>query len=287
MKVLIGSQALLYHGRLKHRMPADYDFIYDKPIENAEVLDFNEKTNYDLYNYCQNQNYPIIDTPFGKALVPSLDVLKAIKIGSLPINKNKHEFDLIQLETIKINEFLEQIVKQRTIETINRIKKQKFFKNANFKRIIDHDIIHSYISVNPMYKRILKNDSQYLGDKKLFNNLSFEDKSLLLFEEILVFGIERDLLPKISNCPSLIIDLVNNFKKTEKSSDPCLYWFFKFSQNNGIKGTPIWQSQWVRDNQSILIENLKKYWIKSINDLSVDFWDLVIIKTFEKTNEKT
>lgn len=71
-----------------------------------------------------------------------------------------------------------------------------FFEDA-VKRKYVHDTIHEAVSVydRPLYERTLKEDGKVGCSEKKFDNLDFNDRILMVKEEVWVTALERYLIP--------------------------------------------------------------------------------------------
>jgi len=101
----------------------------------------------------------------------------------------------------------------------------KFFKDA-VKRKYVHDDLHEVVSVyeEPLYFRILKEDGKVGCSEEKFNQLSHEDKILLVKEEVWVTALERYLIPNNFKCSKNLA----YFESLKKLSTTMASGWFKF-----------------------------------------------------------
>ena len=285
--LLVGSQALIRHGKEIKRTPADWDLLGDfkksnfkvkeSRIDLTSINDDHDKTNKDLYEYCQKLELPFVDTPLGRARVAPLEVIKVMKISSLCLGKIKNEEDLTLLGDVKIPKILKDILVRRIKETSEKkeIQRQKFLNRYKIPRMFDHDELHSLINKKPFYKKIITKGFEVNQD--LFNNLSFEDKKLLFWEEALVLGLERELIPKIRKAPILVEEIVECFQRGETSMDSPQKWLGRLCVPGNLKDHPEFMAQWGKLNYSKIKGNkFLNWWNSKIQDLPEEFWLKVI-----------
>jgi hypothetical protein len=275
--ILIGSQALKHYVKLP-TLPSDWDFIAQREksyfridTHKIDIISSQEKsepTNQILFDLAQKSTL-IVDTPIGKAKVMPLELLKVLKLSSLPQNKTKHKKHLELMRKVKLNTSLLKIAKQRTLETKKRSKKQ-FFNKYKIPRFFDHDELHLFLNKTPAYKQILKDEVNIYSKK--FNKLSLKNKKLVLFEEAFVLGLERYLVPKIRQNPFLVNYYANEFFKLDSNDNVGIYWLNKLCQPNGLKDHPIWLQKWAYKHYDELLSDYKAWWTKSFDKLPESFW---------------
>jgi len=274
MKVLIGSQALHIHRRLKHRDAYDWDFLTDEEMSqqpNLEIHSLNTKTSEQLFEKSIKFN-TIIKTPFGEAYLAPLEVLKVLKISSLPLKRHKHKIDLKELEDIQLSKEYTKIAEDRLLETKKRIEKDNFFHQYNIKRSFEHDYLHSLINPNPMYKKILNEDSSVIGSKAKFLALSKENKRELILEEIFVFSLERNLIPQIQQSPTAIFAILEVFQNTKYSEAPFQLWLNRFATEDQVKRNPKYISKWIQENYAFFHHDIEIWWNTKTEMLPENFW---------------
>jgi len=289
MLVLIGSRALFFYNRLKNRLPDDWDFLTDEipkktVIVNSEIFDFidandsQEKTNQYIFEYCIKYSKNELETPLGKALVAPLEILKVLKLGSLPIEKAKHHWDLSLLEDIDLSQELINLIEQRKKETLIKVELQKkdFFDKYKIPRFFDHDVLHRFISPLPAYLKVLENGDPVNISPNKFYKLSLLEQKEIIWEETLALALERDLIPRIRSAPYLIELLVDNFLKTSTSQSSALIWLGKLSIPGKIKYHPDWIANWGMENQKALLTGFSEWWELKVNGLPETFWEQLL-----------
>jgi hypothetical protein len=275
MMILIGSRALEFYGRLKNRKPDDWDFLYIGPkkrVNGVEYYNAKEGTNEVLFNYSVEHSQFEIDTPYGAAKVAPLEVLKVLKISSIFVEKTKHQWDLQQMEDVKIPDVLCETLEKRVKETEERVNLQKdrFFNKYKINRIMDHDDLHKYVNPSPTYLEILIDPVNPSEDK--FLSLPKNKQIEIVREEMLVLALERNLIPKIRSTPYLSSSLIEKFIKVEKSSDFAYLWLSRLSIPGKLKDHPNWLAVWAFDNYNLIIDGLSEWWKTKIVNLSEEFW---------------
>lgn len=275
MLVLIGSRALDAYGRLKNRLPDDWDFLYEGPqkkMGKAEYYDAREGTNVELFEYSLTYSEKKVKTPYGTAIVAPLEVLKLLKLSSIPVEKAKHEWDLKQLEDVEIPKYLNKTLQNRFVETEKRVKLQKdrFFNKYHVPRIMEHDELHKYVNPSPLYLEALSDPVTVSQDK--FLSLSRDKQIGIVREEMFVLALERNLIPEVVSKPHLVNVLVEKFSKVEKSNDYAYLWLSRLSIPGKLKDHPNWLAVWVSDHYNLIIEGLDDWWKAKILNLSEDFW---------------
>lgn len=279
--ILTGSQALQYYVKLATK-PSDWDFInnqektfFSKDNQAIDIINSEEKlepTNKTLFELSQKSKL-IVDTPIGKAKVMPIELLKVMKISSLPQKKLKHKKHLDLLKEVKLNKDLIKLAKVRTFETENKIKKQ-FFNKYKVIRFFDHDELHLFVNKKPVYKSILDNSVKI--SKAKFLKLSFKKQKQVLLEEAFVLALERYLIPQVKNNFLLVNYLSNEFFKVDKNTDVSIYWLNKLCLPNGIKDHPVWLQKWSYAHYDELISELKPWWGKTFDNLPEEFWERLI-----------
>lgn len=282
--VLIGSQALQHYGLLNDRIPADWDFIVEDKgwiKKNDRSLDLSfansslEKSNRIIFE--NSQKGDIVNTPLGEAFVVSLPLLKVMKIASLELNKIKNEQDLMKLNYINLNQEENNILVQRLEETRLKIKYQKenFFNKYSIERFIDHDDLHLFINKSPAYFLIKKGAVEV--DERLFNQLSLNDKKLILWEEAFVLALERYLIPNLRNRPMFSDQICDNFFLVNKTSDPAIHYLNKLCEKNKLKDHPVFLQKWAISNYPDLINGYSSWWVNTFDNLDENFWTEVLL----------
>lgn len=281
--VVIGSQALKYHKRLD-REPSDWDLIVSGPKQFIKKQGFTldlissqnplEPTNEVIFLYCQTHGHGPINTPYGLALVAPLEIIKLLKLASLPLDKFKHQLDLKKLEDIVLPPSLEEVLQKRIKETEFKVlsQKDKFFNKYKVPRLIEHDELHLFISSSPMYLSILKDDSSTEVSEEKFNKLPLNLKKELVLEEVFILSLERALIPQVRKAPQMVELLVEQFSKVSKTSDPSLYWLNRLAIVGKVKDHPDWLATWIANNYNFLTVNLDSWWNTKLEALPKTFW---------------
>ena len=83
---------------------------------------------------------------------------------------------------------------------------------------------------------------------------------------MITLGLERELIYSIKKHSIMSEIYINNFLDTESSESSFWYWLAKLASPNEIKDNPIWFSNWILENYSNHIDDLKKYWKYSSSD---------------------
>lgn len=287
MLILIGSQALKEYGRLQNREPADYDFISSEPrereLKNGIYADFSHSSKSDemLLTLCRNMqasDYSLtVNTPFGKAMLAPLKVLKLLKLSCVNhLDKAKHTWDLNYLHNVSI-QGLEDILKIREQEVIDRVAKQKqnfFQKYKGVVHYVDHDWMHQLINPNPIYLKTLV-DAVEASEEK-FLRLSEEEKRMLVREECLVLSLERDLIPRIKKAQFLVKVLVKEFTRTNTSETSAMRWLSRLSIEGKVKDHPIWVTRWTASHNDYIMDGFDTWWNEKIKAMPVEFWKKVL-----------
>jgi hypothetical protein len=282
MRVLIGSQALDHYGRLKNRKPYDWDLLTldeDRSIKhNQVVLDMvsthKEPTNKIIYEYCLKHAKEQKESPLGLVLVAPLEILKVLKLASFPVEKEKHYWDLEELKDVELSKELLELVEERTKETVLRVssQKDKFFNKYNVKRFFEHDQLHLYVSPTPAYLRVLDSDDATTPNEAKFSGISLQMKKRIVWEECLVLGLERSLIPQVKAAPMLIEVAVERFQEASTTSDPALAWLGRLAHRGKLKDHPDWLADWVKLNYQELFSGYAKWWEESVHNLPKEFW---------------
>jgi hypothetical protein len=186
---VIGSEAAAIHFP-DFRTIKDKDAVSKTPIKGWE-------THYSPgFDYLLNQ----------QKLIASPDELYTIKVSHAAWNihweKTMHDIEFFQLKGCKvIEEFYQALYKDW--EIIHGAKKAHLnvynddFFTCSVNRKYDHDWLHEQMMYydTPMYFKIKTNKEKAFVEKKLFDNLSFEDKIRNVREEAFVVALERFMIP--------------------------------------------------------------------------------------------
>ena len=196
MKTLIGSTALKRHFPDFPRKPKDVDF-FDDSFE-PEHFSKDEDTYW-------NRSLAL----WGFGPIATVDELYTIKVShafwNLHGTWNKHMDDVLFLQS-KGAKFLPELydllypiwVEAHGAKMANLEASPEEFFNKHVKRIYDHDSIHASIAYydEPLFNRILRDNSEVAVSKPKFNALSHEDKLRLVREEVYATALERKLIPQ-------------------------------------------------------------------------------------------
>lgn len=282
--LLVGSHALAYYGRLKGRNPDDFDLLTTANAHGVRTIkgikyDFHsttkDETTKKIYELCQVMDLPSVSIPlWGEVKVAPLEILKVLKISSVPTDKAKHLWDLSSLEDILLNQDMIQLAKERLQETQDRLKKDKFFNQYDVFRIMDHDELHAYVNAVPSYLKIVENSVE--PQKHKFESLTTEEKNRIVFEECLVLSLERWLIPKMVAIPQASEAFAQKFLSVEKSSDPALIWLSRLSIDSKVKDNPWWISAYICKNFESVHNFVKAHWEPTVQSLPPSFWTRVL-----------
>lgn len=188
MKILVGSQAFEKHcpGLLN---PKDTDYFSDTKIEGAETF-------YDTRLEDWSWSGP----------VASLDELYTIKISHAfwALRNRSWTKHMNHMMLMKENgatfipelyEILYPIWKDRYgVKKANLNKNPEDFFTSTVKRIYDHDSIHASVAFNdePLFNKILKDDSEVAVSREKFESLTELEKEQLVLEEVFATALERE-----------------------------------------------------------------------------------------------
>ena len=284
LPVVTGSQALHHYGLLKNRVPADWDLIaiHEKELINTpnvtlDISDANsefERTNRIIFE--KSQSGDKIKSPLGEAVVIPLNLLKVMKLSSLPLNKVKNSFDLEQLNHIILSKEDLVLLAERTLETLKKIElqKSKFFNRYAIPRFFYHDELHLFVSSNPVYKRVL--DDQVNVSEERFNNLSDSDKVLLFWEESFVLALERYFIPNVRKFPMMIDSYCEEFFQVAMNSDPSFHWLNRLCAKGMLKDHPDFLAQWGIENYSLLTKDFAPWWSQTFDSIDKSFWQRLL-----------
>lgn len=188
-EVIIGSTALKHWFPNDNvREPKDLDIVTDN-IPEKRVAGVEYLENPVLLKY-QNSGYI---TPIN---------LLTLKISHMfwDLNWKKHMWDIqfllergVKYDKNMLNELIEYWEENNPkVRRSNlKLKAEDFFTNAINKDEGEHDYLHTLINPVPMYTRLLKDGAEVELDENKWNNLTFEEKCDVVFEETAVMGYER------------------------------------------------------------------------------------------------
>ena len=186
--IIIGSSALRFHFPDFPRDPKDLDF----------ATDVDKKSNISDIEYLYN---PVL-FKYEKNFVCGLDNLLTLKISHLfwETNWDKHLWDTLYLldKGCKIKyDLLDELIAfwEDYLPKIRRsnlvMTKEDFFTNSVNEDTDEHDYLHTLLNPVPMYTKLLKDGSEVELDENKWNNLSYSDKNLVIWEETAVMAYER------------------------------------------------------------------------------------------------
>ncbi len=308
--ILIGSRALQYYipdiGRIIH----DWDFLMGvtefeefhakyskyliktvKHISLYEIPDLGI-VEISMFRGWQPSDHRLLDdgfynhsTPFGNALVPSLNTLYEIKLATEEfIKEPKHLYDLELMEPHCVD-FTKQYtplyqmrrneIKLR-LEQENKVK-YDFFHKYHIPEYIKHDYLHEVIvdlidMKLPTYVKITTAETDIA--ETLFNKLSYTDKVSLMAEESLVLALERWFIPQMieNGINFKLLDIFDNNNEGLPT-----YQILKHCCITGLKGEAEYITKFSRDN-FFAIEKLwvdYKHKIKEKGGFSKDFYAIL------------
>lgn len=188
-KLIIGSTAIKHYFTDFPRNPKDLDYV----VENKAKFKRQEGIEY-LEN-------PVI-LKYQKEGYLSPELMTSLKVSHLlwDVNWEKHMFDLQFLLKKGYKWDLDLVRELRVYwnETLPKVRRSKleqskedFFTNAVNMDTHEHDNLHLILNPVPMYTRILKEQCEVQLDENKWEQLSFDDKCLVIWEETVVMQIER------------------------------------------------------------------------------------------------
>jgi hypothetical protein len=152
-----------------------------------------------------------METPTGEYLVPSLDMLFALKASHRYAKnspfwwKTLADYHLMKVLGAKIPEEVMPWFRQREKETykfrtpkLKGTKKDEFFDpNTGINYIYDHDSIHEAVKLGdkPAYRHFIKDGEQVACSKEKFFAASNEVRLHSVLEESYVLALERSQIP--------------------------------------------------------------------------------------------
>lgn len=187
--MVIGSTAIKHYFTDFPREPKDLDIaVYSKDgLKNKMGVEYLE--NPVILKY-QDEGF----------LKP--DLMLSLKISHMfwKTNWEKHMFDIQFLlkKGCKYNLSLVQELRSLWENVLPKIKRSKlgqskedFFDNAVNENTNQHDYWHTLLTEIPAYTKILKENCEVELDFNKWENLSFEEKCDVVFEETAVMATER------------------------------------------------------------------------------------------------
>lgn len=196
--VLIGSAAIKEHNpKLLKRTPKDVDY-----------LSIPRKSREGNIEYIDGSG--ILDKYDFKNPVASLDEIYTLKVshseweinGSRNWGKHIHDIHLLKEHGATLIPELYKIAykeweNRHGKKHINLNQDKEDFFTSGVKRKYVHDSIHAAVAFNeePMFMKILADNSEVQTSKQKFEQLTHEEKIQLCSEEIFVLSLERELIP--------------------------------------------------------------------------------------------
>lgn len=200
-KVLIGSKAVEHHkGDILGRVAKDTDYLSLTPVtcpafDRVDSIDGNG----------------ILDKYSFESAIATIDEVYTLKVSHSPWvisslaewYKHLHDISVLKNEGATVVEELYTVAykeweRRKGAKQVNLEQdKEEFFKNT-VKRYYDHDSVHAAVAlgVNPAFELILPPGSEVKPSKMLFEKLSEEEKARLVFEEVMVLALEREVVPR-------------------------------------------------------------------------------------------
>lgn len=188
-KLIIGSTALNYHFKDFHRKSKDLDYV----VRDRKLYSREEGVEY-------LENPVILKYQTVGYLSPKL--MTSLKVSHLlwETNWDKHMYDLQFLlkkgftwDVTLVKElrvYWEQVLPKVRRSQLEQ-SKEEFFTNGVNDGVEEHDYLHSLLAKIPAYTKILKDGAEVELDESKWNNLSFEEKCDVVFEETAVMNFER------------------------------------------------------------------------------------------------
>lgn len=190
--MIIGSTAIKYWFPSFPREPKDIDYLV---VDKSLYTNIPGKEEY-------MENPHILKSEYFENEYLKPDIIYTLKISHVigwDINWMKHMWDIQFLKEMgcKINmELFHQLYNYwKEIHGDNKrsdldMSSDDFFNNA-IKYPIPHDDIHKIINPSPTFLKVLKDGSEVDVSEDKFNNLTFDEKHDLVYEEVAVMAAER------------------------------------------------------------------------------------------------
>lgn len=247
-EVLIGSAAIEYNlGSVLRRKPHDIDFLSFTPLKNADSID----------------GHGILDAYNFRSEIATVDELYTLKVSHSPWvvkdvrNWYKHLRDIQVLKKwggLLIPELHDAAYRQwelrKGAKNVNLARSKEEFFNESVRRFYDHDVVHNAVALgcNPAFNKILKDGSEVSVSEAKFMQLTSEEKSFVIFEEVFVLSLERDLIPlwKRTDVEPSIEDIYRSYSKQ-----------LRLLVTSYSKG---WFPRYIIENFAMVGEPLLDYW---------------------------
>lgn len=247
-KVLIGSKAMEHHlpGLLK-RAPADEDYLSLTPVTEGDWV----------------RGHGIMEEYSFEEPIASLSEIYTLKVshspwvlkGSLP-HWYKHIYDVAFLKAhgAELIPELHQVAykeweRREGVKNVNLNKTKEEFFGSAVVRYFDHDSVHEAVAlgVRPGFYKILEPGSEVKTSRKLWEALTDEERARLVFEEVMVLSLERDLIP-LSQAGKEV-DIFALFESFSKQ--------LRFLTTKYSKG---WFPQWIIEHYPLVNTPPLNYW---------------------------
>lgn len=205
--VLVGTYGIQSYCE-KHGTPhkyfsrgTDYDILVGDHVEKHvdERIDFIHSTS--ILEYLHDNNL-VVDH------VADLNVAYTLKLSHIyymnGVQFRKHVSDLMMLRgmgaqviedlyTIAHNDWNQKYGANK----VSLNKKSRDFFTGKVDRFFEHDSIHEMLAYydEPMFRKILVDGEEVLTSKVKFDNLTYKDKLITVWEEANVLTLERSIIP--------------------------------------------------------------------------------------------
>jgi hypothetical protein len=247
----------------------EYSFTFEINNEIVEVRNpqFLDESDYDIMEMTDYTD--TLDTPFGLARVPSIQVIYDMKKATaLCIDELKHKHDLKLIEGSDLAYALSltdtEFYLKRLKETQTRVAKSNkvkydFFHKYHIPEYVMHDRIHDMfaelLDLNiPTYQRITVAETDI--SETLFNKLTHDQKISLMVEEVLVLNMERWFIPQMVE-NGINHRLINHFYNNNEAMPT--YLILKHVCITGLKGEAEFITNFSRNN----FFEIEKKWIEA------------------------
>lgn len=251
-KILIGSAAINYHDKnILQREAVDEDYLVMNIDEQKDLSkDYVDGTGIlDEYDFSSN--------------IASINEVYTLKVSHspwiiTPASWQKHIHDIKALKdhgAVLIPKLHNVAYKQWEIrkgkKNVNLNQDKTEFFGSNVRREYDHDSVHASIAFfdEPLYMKILADNSEVKTSYKKFNSLTFDEKKKLVQEETMVLSLERDLIPRKEDITKM--DYYTSYTRQ-----------LQLLITQYSKG---WFPQWIIENYYDIVRPPLNYWEKFNN----------------------
>lgn len=196
-KVLIGSKAVEARvGFILGRTARDEDYLTLTPLKDVDCID----------------GRGILDQYAFSSSVATLDEVYTLKVSHSPWviaglpswYKHLYDVEVLRNTGARLVPTLHKVAyseweRRHGRKLVNLNKRKEDFFNGAVKRFYDHDSVHEAVALGgrPAFYKILEAGSEVKTSQRLFEALSEEEKSFLVFEEVMVLALERDVIPMV------------------------------------------------------------------------------------------